>query len=171
MGSVGVIIRNACTKNTETEATNCLDHGLFLIIESCHKQFDKDVLVFGSNSTTRHLKTHKNELSWFILQKSLLWLLPLIEASPRPLVCWRFHPGITKCVCTQRTDQRGDVPVECLFGYFIYLRGGLESKRPVVTIIETMWGLFLWGLFKSGEDRVSWDMHARSRDCKSIILL
>lgn len=63
MGSVGVIIRNACTKNTETEATNCLDHGLFLIIESCHKQFDKDVLVFGSNSTTRHLKTHKNELS------------------------------------------------------------------------------------------------------------
>lgn len=38
-----------------------------------------------------------------------------------------------------------------------YIHGGFESNRPIVTVIESMWGPVLWGLFKSvsgsGEDR------------------
>lgn len=51
MGNVGVIMRNASTKNTKTEATNCLDHALVflaVITESCHKQSDSDILVLRS---------------------------------------------------------------------------------------------------------------------------
>ena len=38
-----------------------------------------------------------------------------------------------------------------------YIHGGFESNRPIVTVIESMWGPVLWGLFKSvsgsAEDR------------------
>lgn len=51
--------------------------------------------------------------------------------------------SICVCVCTWCTDRGGSADGMFIWSVHIgYIRGGFKSKRPIVTIIESVWGLF-----------------------------
>lgn len=198
MGNVGVIIRNASAKNTEAEATNCVDRGLFfsVIMESCHKQFENDILKLGEKNATAPLTTNLKYKKWVWFDHEIfVWLsyrVAFIYRLMRMLSCtfwsrsWKYfwiirpgNPWFLPWYCTLNGGFRICVYVfVCVFmvdgqkwgGMFIWfvhtghVHGGLESKRPIVTTIESVWGLF-------HGDYLNLERTERFRHCKSKTLL
>lgn len=80
-----------------------------------------------------------------------------LESFPAP-----SYAALRLRLSVRRTWPEGGGSARGMFIWLVrigkkYIHGGFESNRPIVTVIESMWGPVLWGLFKSvsgsGEDR------------------